>query len=273
MFRQFDSVSALANWAHESVPGSCDYRTAVDAEFYGQDTWGQLLHKANCGGEETNVEAARLMAEKFAYEFDSVASVWNPSVMGAYPCVPEALIGMPESMRKRENTLSALAPIKVWIALNSSGTIPAKAIIARGTGILALCLALEASGRAVEIWGYIAQDGKEDGETVIAFQVSSTPLSLSEACFVFCNPGWARRIMYASTQHLNQARGGMPATYDNPYGADYAAKLAAKTGAHCVVRRPHDLEKKQLINSPDDWVKAQAEALKVAIQAQIEAGA
>lgn len=267
MLKIFSSAAGLASYADAYFKDSASYRpyrTAISAGFFGTDTWGQLIGKAHNGGEETHVERARAMADKFSNEFESVMPQWSPAVAGAYPCVPEAIMGAPEPMRHKTTVVSDMAPLRIWVAINSSGSIPAEVITARGTGILALCMALVGTGRPIELFGYVAQDGN-DGETIAAFQLQTAPLSLAEACFTLCNPGWARRIIYATTSRLNGATGSFPEGYDMPLGEAYAAKIAAIVGAHVVIRRPDLDEETVLLKNPQKWVAARAEEIKAAI--------
>src|SRR5438046_5507292 len=104
---------------------------------------------------------------------------------GAYPIVPDYLMGMPDCMRRRTATDDDAAPIQIYVPVGSQATITAEQLRRRGCAILALTMAL-ARVRPVDlsIIHYLEHTKAGESENVIVATIETRPLDLATACYV-----------------------------------------------------------------------------------------
>jgi hypothetical protein len=129
---------------------------------FANDSWtGEsreaCVRKAMQGDQHLVAKAEGLLERVYA-EIDSPRAEWARSVGGAYPVVPEALMGLPDPMRRRVQTTDNRAPLRIVMDLTSSAIFTAETLRQRGITYLALTMALS-NERAVELWGFAALGG------------------------------------------------------------------------------------------------------------------
>lgn len=257
--KNFESIAALANWADVEAR-SCrmaDDNINSPGDWYGPDSWSKTIEKARNGGEETYVSQASSLMERIQAQFEATMPSWVAGVAGAYPCVPDALIGLPESMRRRVNTESDNAPISIWIPTTCSAGIDQKTLIARGVAYLAFAMALVSSGRAVELYAVAFGNGNDKAkETVITARIPTNPLSLSEACFALCNVSYTRRISYAAKYALNNGcNGRWPEAYASNSAA-YCVDVAKRHGITFCAPPAYLTDAKEIAADPVKWLNS-----------------
>lgn len=150
-------------------------------------------------GDSSKVDDAEKLIEKFQTQIETSSFMDMPSVAGCYPCVPDAIMGEPESMREPMEIHSDHAPLTILVDIASSGGINAQQMEKRGTSILALVMALSAT-RPITLKVFSAGNGTEnkagDGFSITAVNINTTPLDIATAAYVLCNVGYCRRLHY-----------------------------------------------------------------------------
>lgn len=156
-------------------------------------------------GDDSLVAEARKLLDKFEVQAETTRPEWQGSVFGAYPMVPEALAGNPESMRRIVNVGSDLAPICIYASTTSSAGYDHADMTKRGIAVLALTMALSAL-RPVELFTITQLDGRgkstrddglDSGACIIVTRINSQPLDLSTACHCLTSVAVDRGITHA----------------------------------------------------------------------------
>jgi len=217
-------------------------------KWCGNVSW-ESVKALSLSGDESYVKDARKLIDKIESQFISDSKAWFPSVYGAYPCVPEALAGFPESMRRKAPQESDNAPVKIWVSLSAVASTTPKTLVTRGAALLALAMALINSGRTVDLRAYIAWEGNgEESEFGVTIKIETTPLCLAEACFILRNPGFLRRSAFSSLNIMGATSSNSAANGHGITQEQYCTRLAAQEGlAMATPRIEGDAESK--INS------------------------
>lgn len=167
-----------------------------DGQFYGGTT-EEAIEKAATGATEKELKSTReLLAKVDAALRGREAPLWQSSVAGAYPCVPDYLNGMPENMRARVMTESDRAPVRLFVEVVVSAGISVETLRKRGAALAALAMRLSEE-RPVELhllWGCRA-GGKQVVGTV---QVGTAPVSAAEIAFMTADPKCIRNLAFVS---------------------------------------------------------------------------
>ena len=134
---------------------------------------------------------------------DREVNQWMPSVAGAYPVVPEYLIGMPESMRARVPVESDQAPLDIYIEANIAAGVTARELTARGTAIAAFIMRVS-EGRPVSL-NFLSHNklgtGTAKGRHVfMRCKLDTHPVSLAQVLSMFAVAKSCRAVRFAAIQ-------------------------------------------------------------------------
>ena len=167
------------------------------ARDWGKSGTGEALAEsveyAINGNTKLVTEAEKLM-DKLQTSIEVKSRQWGGAVAGAFPCVPDYLIGHPESMRKLDDCVSDSVPLRVFCCTSSSGAMDWQQLQRRGVAVLAATMAL-CQSRPVELWTFTPFRGNgQHGECNIMVRVNSSPLCLSEACVALGSIGFDRNL-------------------------------------------------------------------------------
>jgi len=144
-------------------------------------------------------------AEAMLQEINSKVSLkglresWTLAPEGAFPCVPSHLAGSPEAMLQRQRNLkvaSQQSTLKVYYSPTVHAGVKPKAILQRGTVVLATVLALS-KVRPVELY-YYSVTGKGD----VIIRIQTNPMKLSETAWVITSPGVFRGMSFKRSSDL-----------------------------------------------------------------------
>lgn len=272
MIRYFDSPAHMARTAAESH----SKRQANSQWNMTDESWsgpGQsgIESMLRIGGDESDVPAAMKLLDKLSLELpETERAEFVPSVCGAFPCVPDAIIGMPEPMRQRQTVPNDGAPIRIGVVTTVSADISLEAFRAKAAALLAILIHLNNAGRAVELYGISTMaGGDKSGETVLAYRIATSPMSLAECNMALGNLAFARRIPFTIACQCNDFDGRWPydAGWDNgDNGAGYCANLAKRMGFNMILPCLHSSEAQEITSNPAKWMLAKYNA----IQAQLD---
>lgn len=268
MLREFESPADMARFAARVCSSQQAWNNS-DQSWSGVNASGlsAMLEK---GGDESDVPAALALLDKLSALLpETDRAVYAPSVSGAYPCVPDAIIGLPKSMRRKVADYSNNAPIRVGVVTTVSAAIDRDAFRKKAAAMLAILMHLNNSGRAVELYGVSILHGADTGETVITYRIASNPVSLAECNMALGNLAFARRIPFAIGEKLNSFNGEWPTQFStSDMGADYCARLGKRLGFQMLLPPLYESESRAIKADPAEWMLAKY----AAIQAQIESG-
>lgn len=196
------------------------------------ETWSQAVERAKRGRADLVAEAERLM-EQISAQVDSPRSQWVASRAGAYPMVPDALCGHPDSMRRRVEVCDDRAPVRVYVDLVSQVSVTHEDLRRRGAACLALAMLLSAE-RPVELYGVVVNDVTDRASAVVhVIRVGTAPLDLATACNALTSVGLVRDLAYGwSRRHgYNGGWGWSLPPSDEASRAQYVRLLRAALGA------------------------------------------
>lgn len=134
---------------------------------------------------------------------DREATQWVPSVAGAYPVVPEYLIGMPESMRARVPVESDAAPLDIYIEANIAAGVTAQELASRGAAIAASIM--RASEERPVSLNFLSHNklstGTASGQHVyMSCRLDTNPVSLAQVLSMFAVAKSCRAVRFAAIQ-------------------------------------------------------------------------
>lgn len=216
-------------------------------------------------GDDSQVEAAQKMIDKYDIHIDRTAFFDMPSVAGCYPCVPEALAGEPECMREPVLIESDTAPITFVVDTTCSASISGESMTTRGIAILAVIMAVAAI-RPLTLkiiscsYGYKNSEG--DAYSIIAIDIPTTPLDLASAGYAITNVALARHLMYGYAMKYQGFNGRWPdfrgIKYDDVESEAYKKKMIKYLELEGdVVFIPPSFSENGIITNPEEWIKEQ----------------
>ena len=262
-------------------------RTAASTSGGSMSAWvggtpADTLRLALNGGTDKHVPAAERIMDTLRDAMPaSWREAWTMDMAGAFPSVPAFLAGAPDHMMRRVRQQRENHPVKVVVALTSSGGVADALLVKRGVAVLALAMALQAV-RGCELYvagmlgGY--SNGKPDvkalGGGVALVRIPSNPLSISEACLALTAGGFGRGVINCLAAHHGSARpiqdnpseglsiwtayGGWPSkfNYDNP--APFMKLLREQLGFEddaVMIAPARDDDRKDIAADPIAWVR------------------
>ncbi len=253
---QFESVAAYGR----HVKTLLGHRRARD---WGRSGAGEALAEsvefAIHGNTQLVAEAERLM-DKLQTSIEVKSRQWSGAVAGAFPCVPDYLIGQPESMRKLDDCVSESVPLRVFCCTSSSGMMDWRQLQRRGVAVLAATMAL-CQSRPVELWTFTPFKGNgEHGECNIMVRVNSSPLCLSEACVALGSIGFDRNLGMTIGYVEDAFDGGWArilrdAGFDEESRTIAACREMLGASDHDLIIPPAHDSFKQIYTDPVGWVQ------------------
>lgn len=253
MIIRYDSTAALrADYIAKRAKGSTE-----DRSWYGNESEADTLRLAEVGDTRLVPKAGALLSS-LETVIETPRKVWERSPAGAFCSVPDAIVGLPLSMRRQASVQDDVAPITILAITTSSAGIDADVLARRGTTILALVIALSRI-RPVSLYQICAVHGKQDGETIITSEINTHPLDLASACYVLTSAGFARRLTYGLARVHNDFNGMWPRAFNfrdpEPYYTALKPRLVADP-SRCLIIGAAQLGD-MLLNEPVKWLNNQ----------------
>lgn len=204
--QEFDSLgTALAYAAHGR------YIPSDDLSWAGGLYIADAIHGTQRGTivKQSTLASAMLLLDKIDASFrDRDVQTWQPSIMGAYPIVPDYLMGRIDAMRMKQQEESAVAPIKVYIECAVSAGVTHDQLIRRGTAIAALLMRMNEE-RPVELYMFAAWNlyTCKNHKCMWTMRLDSTPISVSQVLHCIAEPTFLRMINFSISDRLARENG------------------------------------------------------------------
>jgi hypothetical protein len=161
-------------------------------------------------GDESLVEEATKLLDKFDLSSETVRRQYVPSVAGAFPVVADYLAGMPECMRRMQDVDGTTNPIRIVVNMTSSGGVRDEQLLQRGVTILAFVMAV-AQSRPIELQAFTGVSGaRNPGGEDYCFpitRIETAPLDLATAAWAFVRNTFARHFSYGFAQTISDGKG------------------------------------------------------------------
>jgi hypothetical protein len=169
----------------------------TDSWTGGKETPEQAITRAKEGNDALVALAQETLSKIESGGLNTQRAEWLPSACGAYPCVPEAIAGRPDPMRRRMDTEGERHPIRVIMDTTSSAGIDARDLEKRGAAVLAFVMAL-AQERPVELWQITTLDahGSRRGFSGLMVRLPTAPMHLGICAHLLTSQVWTRNLGY-----------------------------------------------------------------------------
>ena len=167
----------------------------MNSGFFGVDNRAAAIKMVRYGGaSRQSVEKAKRLFDKIDSNIgERMQGKYVPSVAGAYPCVPDYLMGMPEPMRQWQPVPVDNAPVRIYVEALVSGSVGPDALVNRGAAIVALVAKLQ-EVRPVEL--YVFGSAYLNNATVSYAARVNTPVSMETAMAIFGSREFYRAINF-----------------------------------------------------------------------------
>ena len=129
-------------------------------------------------------------------------------IVGYAPCVPNAILGIPQSMINKENAAKKSKIITITHDSTAACYVTKEEFIKAGIVTLTIVNSLEANGYRVEL-KVVFNHSREGNEKIFASVTLKDwrqPLDLKKMCFPFCHPSMLRRIGFRYTETQPQIK-------------------------------------------------------------------
>ena len=167
-----------------------------NSAWFGVKTMADALAYVRQGAPYAETEQARRLFHKVdTTARDRMANAWVPSVCGAYPVVPEALMGLPQNMRQRRPVESDVSPMRVIVEVAISQSVRREEIVQRGSAIAALVMRMSEE-RPVELHTLFA--GSCGKTAVITVRLGTAVMNISKLVAVLASETYARALSFAA---------------------------------------------------------------------------
>lgn len=258
--KTYDSMSEFLNIA---ARGSMSLRS--EFSWAGNRTLPDAIQYAKDGASSSSREyrmAEELINKVDASFRDREKETWMPSVAGAYPIVPDYLIGMPECMRARRPVESDIAPIRLIMEPLVSAGVGQDELANRGAAITALAMRM-AEERPVELYALGCMYSRYTDYSFLV-KVDSQPINLAQSIAVFASASFARMITFSWASAVS----------NNAVDANILWGLVRAPGAarEAAICKEFDLAPQDVViqggylpdamtmrNNPAEWVHRQLE--------------
>lgn len=232
-----------------------------DSQFSGslQQLDHGLLH-----GDKSFTKMADALLDRIDLELDGFQGPeWLPSVMGAYPMVPDAIAGHPEAMRLRKDAESNRAPVRLFMSLVVSAGVSPEQMARRGAAIGALVRVLS-NERPVELWAMCDMHSLKGRQvmSIDAIRITTTPIDAQSLAFITSSKCVARGLAFG----LSAIQNGSPSHGGSIHwiaGGGPGSKAYETVIRQAMRMEPQDVllpggyltEGHQMMNDPVGWVR------------------
>lgn len=209
---QFESLADVAEYV-ANTPREIRTNQSERASACALTQW-EAIEIARTGGRHaTDVE--RLKSAMLAMPSTQIIETHSPSVtsdlVGFSPVVPNAMMGLPDSMLNMLPTPDPMPVIKIGVHVGRASNVNEKTVFNRAAVILSALDVLHAQGRKTELWA--CWRNESNPRTQAFFDVLLKPASAlwdyEAASFCFGNPAMQRRLFWAVAERYGEASKGV----------------------------------------------------------------
>jgi len=213
-------------------------------------------------GNPALVAGALELAEKIHCEIETSRQEWTPAPYGAYPIVPEYLMGSPTPMRCLSDVDSDRAPVRLFVDLTSSTTCSESDLRARGYAVAALVEVMSRT-RPVELRYVIAIGCRDSSARIVTVRAGITPVTAALTCHHLSSSGFTRGLGHGWINRMvlngisNDINWAWKVSGNNPA---YAVKMRAILGLgdlDIFIRGAYGTERLGV-----EWVQRQLDELR-----------
>ncbi len=259
MIKFYDSIKQMRQHALDVDAVNTPIIRAAENSWFNNETAEETLDKT-LYGDKTLVPKAIAALNKLDTQIETPRREWRPSVAGAFPSVPDAIMGRPTPMRALTQIPNANTPVTLGIMLTSTWSVSCETIANRGIATLALLLALTRI-RPVTLYAINISYGKDTGEDVRFVRINTNPLDIATAAYALTSAGFYRRLIYGIAERTNGFDGAWPARHGFDYNRPrpYIDGLISRCGFDktSTLIVPPAMDGDAMLKDPLNWVQHQ----------------
>ena len=209
---QYESMREFDNqllWENH-IDGRDNASNSGDSSFCGTETFDEAdeLRKYGDRGSLEMMMKAKAVTDKAFEKLQGTRAKNFNDVLGFQPIVPNAIIGLPQSMINQKRQPKKIRTIDVFVNASTVWYTSTEDIALRGAYTLSAIDALERSGYRVNL--YIGKCSIGSGNRVIGFfmniKQSDQPLNLMKVAYYIVNPSFLRRTGF----RIMETEGNLP---------------------------------------------------------------
>lgn len=215
------------------------------------ETYRESMQKAIFGDSSLVPEAEKLI-DKIYTQIDIPFPVWTPSVAGAYPVVPEFLMGQVECMRYKQEDFQDKNPVKIFVDISSSAGVSFEDLKKRGVAILAFTMVMQ-NIRPIELFVFASLDGKSaDKCSIPVIKIDAN--TLSQATYCLTSAGFDRNLTHSYSRKHNGFSGHW-AFFEYPESENYWLKMRKllKLDDKDIMIKGSFLDDRLILDDPVKW--------------------
>lgn len=226
-YRYYESIEDLVQYLKTTDTNEVfkyadqDSHREYSSGFHEFKTYEEALENLEFGYDKhfkqfiDNVEKAKNIVSKI--EINRVGST-KRDVAGFIPIVPNALLGLPESMINASRIKKAVPKARIFIEISESGGVRTDRIIKLKSVVFALIDLIERQGIRCEVWAVEnSKAGNEITSDAIKLKDYFQPLNVYKLQFPIVSPDMLRRIHFRMLEtNPNIKSGSWTCGYGSP---------------------------------------------------------
>lgn len=184
--------------------GTTDYNTARDLFLYGDAKSAARVNAAGLNKTIENLQGRAPRTKQFT------------DIVGGAPCVPNFLVGRPDSMYNTRRPITTAPVFNVVYNCSVSGSVSRDTIDTTAAALLGAVLILENSGARVNLYvcDVTADNKNKIFGAVVRVKPADQKINLRKIAYCICNTAFERRQMFKFTEVTK----GIPENVKHSYG-------------------------------------------------------
>lgn len=201
---EYDTIGELVRVLNDrpNNDGMKDKYSSKDGseKFTGTKSFNQALEFLNNGWTEKLAEIKKGLATSSSVKTTQNTNRKRPTtgIVGYAPCVPNAILGLPNSMIATDNTPVKVKAVTIVYCPSVSGGWEAEELMKCGIEVLRIVNKLELEGVRVKlvVEGLCSETTKTVAQCLVTIKDWRQPLDLAKIAFPVAHPSLLRRIMF-----------------------------------------------------------------------------
>lgn len=234
----------------------------AEAQQWTGETYKQSLDRS-IYGDEKYVEQAEKLLDKLYSEIDIPYPVWQSSMAGAYPSVPDFISNNPMNMRRKITDENDRNPITIYYVTSSSAGHTWQDLLKRGIATLAFAMVLQKM-RPVNLKLVATLDGSSSDKcTLIEINIDLNNIAMATAAYAIASTGFDRNLTHTYGHHHNGFSGNW-AWFTYPDSPKYWNNLRhyLKMEEQDILIKGAWLHDDMITKDPIAWCKEQIDEYK-----------
>jgi hypothetical protein len=204
-----------------------------DPKWYGTENFAEARHLLTYGWDKPaeQIKAAMATIDKLDTTQAMNKTQVRYNVVGSSPCVPRAILGIPESMYEMYRNPQKHRTVALLFGISASASESAETLIKNGVALLQIVYRLEKLGFKVRLDVFeSAYSGSNCWGWRLPIKDYKQPLDLLKVCFPIAHPSMLRRFSFKWLETAPNLPEGFSSGYGTPIHHSSSAKKEFEAG-------------------------------------------